>query len=75
MLCSRYACTIPDEDSVVITGGYWTRTKVERYNKDGWVKNLPDLAVKRRSHGCAGFMKDDKLVSYLALPHFVTEIQ
>ena len=49
----RNACAIPDGDSVVLTGGKSTKTKVSRYNRAGWVEDMPDLNLPRATHGCA----------------------
>ena len=61
----RYACAIPDPDdaSVVVTGGAYTLNTVSRYNRSGWMEDLANITLGRRSHGCAGFMKDGEMVS------------
>ena len=69
----RKACTIPDPagPSVVVTGGYNTRNTVSRYNRSGWVEDLANLTVGRRSHGCAGYMKDGELVSRYSIHEYM----
>ena len=63
MFLFSHACAIPDEDSVVLTGGMFTENKVSRYQMDqGWVEDLPELKFGRVYHGCAAFTKDDKQV-------------
>ena len=52
-------CGIPDGNSVILTGGVWTRNKVSRYNVDGWLEDLPDLTIGRGSHGCASYTDED----------------
>ena len=61
----RRACAIPDGDSVVITGGVMseTRKKASRYNRQGWVEDLPDMSIGRFHHGCAGYTKNGEQVS------------
>ena len=54
----RDACAIPEEASLVITGGYYTRKTVSRYSITGWVEDLPELNVGRSSHGCSSYYKD-----------------
>ena len=41
---------------VVITGGVVTRKTVSRYNKDGWVEDMPSLNQGRTVHGCTTFV-------------------
>jgi len=50
------ACSIPLGDEVVITGGVVTRKTVSRYNKDGWVEDMPSLNQGRTVHGCTTFV-------------------
>ena len=58
------ACAIPDGESVVLTGGESgaIRSKVSRYNKDGWMEDLPDLNMGRWAHGCAGYKRGSEQV-------------
>ena len=49
------ACSISLTDEVIITGGYYTMNIVSRYDKDGWVEDLPSLNVGRAGHGCSQF--------------------
>ena len=58
------ACAIPDGDSMLVTGGFFTLTTVSRYSKaQGWVEDLPDLAVGRVRHGCTSFSMDNQEVT------------
>ncbi len=57
------ACAIPDKDTVVITGGEYTRTTVAVYSVQGWQEDLPSLNIKRWHHACASYMSGEKRVS------------
>ena len=59
----RAACAIPEEDSLVITGGLHTLRTVSRYSITGWVGDLAELNVGRRNHGCSSYYKDGAQVS------------
>ena len=65
---SSHACSINDGDSVVITGGagegsITVSPRVTRYNKDGWLEDMPELNIAsdssnlpgRKDHACGGF--------------------
>ena len=56
---------MPDltSDSVIITGGDFTRNTVSRYGVLGWVEDLPSLVVGRRYHGCGSYFRGDSQVS------------
>jgi len=48
------ACGIPDEDTIVMTGGsYPFHDYVTRYNVSGFVEELPQLPGNRYNHACA----------------------
>jgi len=49
------ACGIPDEDTIVMTGGgdYPGHNHVTRYNVNGFVEELPQLPGNRSGHACA----------------------
>lgn len=49
----------PDTDSIVITGGEYSMTKVIRYDRNGREEVLDDLNTGRRSHGCTQFIDGD----------------
>merc|ERR1719153_1845604 len=55
-----YACSITDHtnNSVIITGGRYTKRTVSRYSTSGHVEDLPSLNQGRSSHGC-GYYRDD----------------
>jgi len=48
----RSACAIPDEETIVMTGGRY-HGYVTRYNVNGFVEELPQLPEKRSWHTCA----------------------
>ena len=59
---SSFACAIPDlvaTDTVVITGGWYNRQVVVRYDKLGHARDLPQLIVKRYWHGCGAYLRLD----------------
>ena len=53
------ACAINLGSSVILTGGYHTRTTVSQYNEAGWVRDLPDLLQGRYYHGCTSYDNND----------------
>ena len=56
----RRACAIPDPDTdtVVVTGGRWTRTTSSVYGKEGWLYDLSsELRTGRLHHGCTSYKK------------------
>ena len=62
----RYACAIPipENDMVILTGGYTTKRTVAVYNENGWQRNLPNLLTERKYlHGCTSFVSGNKRVS------------
>ena len=69
LISERRACAIPDPDNdeVIITGGYYTRTTVSIYNKDGYQGDLADLRNGRFDHACSMFDQDGKKVSLINL--------
>jgi len=56
---TRYACSIPDTDSVILTGGRDTMQTVARYNLQGFVEHLPSMQEGRRYHGCGSYHNND----------------
>ena len=57
-ISDREACAIPDPDNeeVIITGGFYTMTRVSVYNKAGHQRDLADLRQGRRALGCTSFI-------------------
>ena len=60
----RRACAIPDPDNeeVIFTGGWYTRTRVSVYNKAGHQRDLANLKQGRYQHACSGFIYGEKRV-------------
>jgi len=58
---TRNACAMPDltSESVIVTGGYKTRSTVTRYDRQGFVEDLPSLVVGRSKHGCGSYLRED----------------
>ena len=44
------------EDSVIVTGGYYSYTRVARYSEDGYEEDLPSLVTGRADHACGHFI-------------------
>jgi len=64
------ACGFADEDddTFIITGGEYTGTTVatvSRYNKNGWMEDLPSLNTGRRDHACGSYLNNDGNRIYL----------
>ena len=57
-ISDREACAIPDPDNeeVIITGGFYTMTRVSVYNKAGHQRDLADLRQGRRALACTSFI-------------------
>ena len=53
----RDSCAIddPDTQTVIITGGYKTRTTVSVYGLQGWVEDLQPLNTERYFHACSSY--------------------
>ena len=59
MTLFRYACGIEVDDKFVVTGGYFTQTKVAEFTEAGAVTYLPSLKTGRWYHACSKFVTDD----------------
>ena len=57
MFYYRSACAIPALDSVILTGGYYSRDRVSRYGLTGHLSDLTPLLVGRLDHGCGGYYR------------------
>ena len=53
---------IPDEESVIITGGTSTLTTVSVYTVEGWQQDLPPLNTGRKDHACSSYWSNDRTV-------------
>ena len=60
--CFRHACSIELKEIVILTGGYYTQSKVTVYNNEGWVADWPELKTGRYTHGCGHFVNTDNKV-------------
>ena len=53
------SCAINEGDSVVLTGGWVPGAegdkRVSRYNRTGWVEDLPNLLTGNRYHACGTY--------------------
>ena len=65
-ISNRRACAIadPQNEEVIVTGGYHTLTKVSIYNKNGHQRDLPDLSKGRAEHACSSFIYNQMKVRY-----------
>ena len=53
------ACGFADDDdgTYIMTGGLGATLKtVSKYNKDGWMEDLPSLNTERNRHGCGTYL-------------------
>ena len=50
------ACGFADEDNYIITGGDHTMTTVSRYDRNGWIEDLPSLNGFRWGHACGTYL-------------------
>ena len=48
--------------SETLPGGFETPKTVSIYDKDGWVRDMPNLNEGRQEHGCATFLVDEEQV-------------
>jgi len=57
---TQAACAISDEktNTVIITGGDYTKRTVSRYGSAGHIEDLPSLNQGRRYHGCGAYTDD-----------------
>ena len=56
------ACGIPDEETVIITGGTYSQNTVSVYTVDGWQQDLPPLNTGRFGHACSSYWSDGRRV-------------
>ena len=65
----RYACSIQLADTVIVTGGSWSLTRVQEYNLQGSVARLPDLNTGRHGHACGHYTHNGQMVSTIVTLH------
>ena len=70
MQLSSYACAIPDQEAVVITGGVATSRTVSVYNDQGWVEDMSQLNTGRYQHACTSYMSGEKRVRNILVHWF-----
>ena len=58
----RSACSIPNNEEVIITGGKDSMTTVSVYSEAGHQRDLEDLIQGRAQHACSSFFFDEKMV-------------
>ena len=61
-----HACSIQEDNRVIITGGHSTKT-VSVYDEYGWREDLPSLNEGRMGHACTSFVSGGKKVCLLYL--------
>ena len=54
------SCAINEGYTVVITGGWGADFKVVRYNRAGWVEDLPDLLTDNVYHACGQYTNSNR---------------
>ena len=61
----HFACAIPDPENneLILTGGWGQGQKVSVYGESGWKRDLPSLNIGRFNHGCTSFIQNGKWVS------------
>jgi len=57
----EWACALQDltSESFILTGGQHSGRVVARYDMQGHVEDLPQLAVARYGHGCGSYLRGD----------------
>ena len=66
------ACSIQMEKTVIITGGYLARSRVQEYDLDGATESdLPDLIWGRHDHACGHYVHNGKTVIWLQNYNFI----
>ena len=63
------ACSIPDpeKDTVLITGGTYSKQTTSLYNVNGFVEYLSELNHQRKYHGCTSYFANQKRVFFVFL--------
>merc|ERR1712045_1090951 len=60
-----YACSIEEAQTVTITGGFLSLTRVTRYQEDGSSQSLPNLNTGRRNHACGHYTTSANSIVYI----------
>ena len=53
------SCGLQVDRKFVVTGGYWSKSKVAEFTEAGTVKYLPRLRTGRYGHACSTFNNDN----------------
>ena len=61
------ACSIEEEETVTITGGRYSETRVTQYQVDGTSQSLPNLNNGRFVHACGYYTNSDGSIVWFAL--------
>ena len=69
----RESCGIPDPDNeeIIITGGWPGERTVSVYSEDGWQRDLTSLNTARKSHACGSYVKAGKKVNHILMYHAI----
>ena len=70
----REACSIQLEDTVIVTGGLHSYTRVQEYNLQGSVARLPDLNTGRSLHTCGHYTHNGQMVSTIVTLFCLTRL-
>ena len=64
LIVLRSACSVQEDenDAILVIGGNFTEKTVSRYNRNGWVEDLPSINDGRRSHSCSNFVRNSERV-------------
>ena len=64
LIVLRSACSVQEEenDAILVIGGNFTEKIVSKYNRNGWVEDLPSINDGRRSHSCSNFVRNSERV-------------
>ena len=54
------ACAIELGDTVVVTGGQWSASRVQVYSVSGPQEELPNMLAPRYGHACGLFVNSDQ---------------
>merc|ERR1711953_966067 len=58
------ACAINIGQTVILTGGMYSKTEVSEYSETGFVDDLPQLQEGRQNHGCSFFSNGNTKVNF-----------
>ena len=72
----RNACALPFVDHVILTGGGQPAEvqRVVKYDKAGWVEDLPSLITGRKNHGCSHYTDTSNNLVSQSLPSLLSSL-